>query len=276
MCRKNNLAFSGQRRQCHTLAPAYHNLPSLLLLRNELAIDSPGFRVLCPTRWTVRAASLKSVLTNYVALQELWEKTKESTSDPTIKGRIIGVESQFKTFSFYFGVHLAERILKHTDNLSKTLQSTSMSAAEGAHVAALTVKTLQLIRSDEHYDAFWDLVIIAQQKVDVDDPQLPRKRKVPRRLDEGSAPPDFPTDCKAHYRQSYFEALDLAISAIHDRFDQPDFSIYRHLEQLLLNTVRGERTQEAYEFVYQFYKSDFDSQQLQLHLETLQATSLKI
>ena len=86
-------------------------------LRSKLALESPGFRVLCPTRWTVRAASSRSVRTNYMALQLLWERTKDSTSDPTIKGRIIGVESQFKTFSFYFGVHLAELILKHTDNL---------------------------------------------------------------------------------------------------------------------------------------------------------------
>ena len=119
------------------------------------------------------------------------------------------MKSQFKTFSFYFGVHLAERTLKHTDNLSISLQSTSMSAAEGAHVAALTVKTLQSIRSDEHYDAFWDLVIKAQQEVDVDDPELPRKRKVPRRLDEGSAPAHFFTDCKTHYRQSYSRLLTL-------------------------------------------------------------------
>lgn len=240
-------------------------------LRNELAIESPGFRVLCPTRWTVRAASLKSVLTNYKALQQLWETTKDSTSDPTIKGRIIGVEFQFKTFSFYFGLHLASLILKHTDNLSKTLQSTSMSVTEGAHIAAMTVKTLQSIRSDERYDAFWDLVLRDHQEVDVDDPKLPRKRKVPCRLDEGSAPAHFPTDCKSHYRQSYFEALDLAISAIEDRFDQPHFRIYRHLEDILLRTVRGESAQEEYEFVCQFYKGDFDKQQLQLHLETLQA-----
>lgn len=32
-------------------------------LKSELAPDTPGFRVLCPTRWTVRAASLQSVLT---------------------------------------------------------------------------------------------------------------------------------------------------------------------------------------------------------------------
>ena len=31
-------------------------------IKSELAPDSPGFRTLCPTRWTVRAASLESVL----------------------------------------------------------------------------------------------------------------------------------------------------------------------------------------------------------------------
>ena len=41
--------------------------------------------------------------------------------------------------------------------MSKTLQSTLMSAAEGARIATMTEKTLQSIHSDEHYDAFWDL-----------------------------------------------------------------------------------------------------------------------
>ena len=85
------------------------------------------------------------------------------------------MESQFKMFAFYFGVHLAALILKHTDYLSKTFQSTSMSATEGAHNAAMTVKTVQLIRTDERYDAFWDLVLRGHQEVDVDDLKLPRK-----------------------------------------------------------------------------------------------------
>ena len=62
-------------------------------LKEELALDSPGVCVLCPTRWRVRAASLKSMLSNYVALQQQWELAQDSTSDPTIKSRIIGVES---------------------------------------------------------------------------------------------------------------------------------------------------------------------------------------
>lgn len=41
-------------------------------LKREMALDTSGFRVLCPTRWTVRALSLNSVLENYyVALRIL-------------------------------------------------------------------------------------------------------------------------------------------------------------------------------------------------------------
>ena len=240
-------------------------------LKEELSLDSPGFRVLCPTRWTVRAASLKSLLSNYIALQHLWETAKDSTADPTIKGRIIGVQSQFKTFSFFFGVNLAELALKHTDNLSKTLQSTSMSASEGAYIAAMTVKTLKLLRTDDQFTAFWDLVIKAQQEVEVCDPELPRRRKAPSRYDDG-APGDFPRDCQAHYRQSYFEALDQVVNSIEDRFDQPDFHSYKQLEDLLMRTIRRESTQECFDFVVKFYHNDFDSSQLRLHLEILQAT----
>ena len=72
----------------------------------DLNSDSPGFRVLCLTRLTVRAASLKSIIDNYTVLQELWDISKDEASDPSVKARIIGVEAQFKTFRHYFGVQL--------------------------------------------------------------------------------------------------------------------------------------------------------------------------
>ena len=68
-------------------------------LKEAMASETTGFRVLVPTRWTIRANSLKPVLDNYSVLQELWEVSKSHTNDPTIKGRIIGVESQLITFS---------------------------------------------------------------------------------------------------------------------------------------------------------------------------------
>ena len=124
-------------------------------LKAGLAPDSPGFRVLCPTRWTVRAASLKSVIDNYTVLQELWDLSKDETSDPSMKARIIGVEAQFKTFRHYFGVQLGFLLLQHSDNLSKTLQSPKLSASEGQRVAAMTVATLKHITDEESFNLFW-------------------------------------------------------------------------------------------------------------------------
>ncbi len=90
-------------------------------LKESISPDGPGFRALCPTRWTVRAASFKSVIDNYTVLQELWVVAQDSVSDPSIKARIIGVEHQFHTFKFFFGVFLGNLLLQHSDNLSKTL-----------------------------------------------------------------------------------------------------------------------------------------------------------
>lgn len=100
-------------------------------LKQSLAPDTPGFRVLCPTRWMERADTLKSVIDNYCVLRELWDISKDRVSDPAIKGRIVGVQCHFKTFRYLFGVALGELILRHSDNLSKALQSSKLSASEG-------------------------------------------------------------------------------------------------------------------------------------------------
>ena len=33
-------------------------------LKDSISHDTPGFRVLCPTRWTVKASSLQSIIYN--------------------------------------------------------------------------------------------------------------------------------------------------------------------------------------------------------------------
>ena len=94
-----------------------------------LSPGTVGFRTLCPTRWTVRAASLQSVIENYEVFQVFWDEARDITSDSENRARITGVKAQMEKFEFLFGLCLGECILRHTDNLSKTLQSPSLSAA---------------------------------------------------------------------------------------------------------------------------------------------------
>ena len=68
-------------------------------LKSDLSPGVPGFCTLCPTKWTVKGSSFKSVAQNYGTLQELWCESKDSTKDTEMKARIIRVESQMKTFN---------------------------------------------------------------------------------------------------------------------------------------------------------------------------------
>lgn len=84
---------------------------------------SHGIRSFCPTRWTVRADAIESIIENYNTLKRLWEECLETKLDPDVKGHIIGVQAEMLHYNTLFGLQLSKKILKITDNLSHTLQS---------------------------------------------------------------------------------------------------------------------------------------------------------
>ena len=277
-----NLACGDAIKQCGLIKDALditHELIKLLkksprrdscfeTLKTEIAPDTPGIRTLCPTRWTVRAEALKSVVDNYEVLNELWHECLKFVKETEMKARIHGVRSQMQQFDYFWGVTLGELILRHTDNLSRTLQKVDISAAEGQNIAGLTVKALQSLRTDNNFPLFWEKTTREADRLKVNEPGLPRRRKTPRRFESGSTDgyrfPDTPVD---HYRQIYYEAIDLITTCINNRFDQPGYKIYRNIEDLLLKTANAEDYEAELKFVTQFYSSDFDGYLLKTQLE---------
>ena len=238
-------------------------------LKSQMAPEFPGFRTLCPTRWTVRASSLESILSNYEVFQALWEEVKDIAPDADGRMRIAGVQFQMTTFNYLFGTTLGELILKHTDNLSKTLQNPKLTAADAHSIAELTCCTLEQIRNEESFDLFWEKLMLMQEKLDNSLPTLPRKRRAPERFRGGSGEAFFHDDPKQYYRAQYFEALDLVLNFVKKRFDQPGYAIYSSLESLLLKAARKEEFSTELDTVVQFYKEDFNPSLLKLHLEML-------
>ena len=97
-------------------------------------------------------------------LQELWEECLESKLEGEIRVHIIGANHQMTTFEYYFGVKLGSLLLKPSDNLSKTLPKTKLSAAEGQNFASLTVKTLEKMRTDD-FDHLFGKDVTKKQKI---------------------------------------------------------------------------------------------------------------
>ena len=171
-----------------------------------------------------------------------------------MRARILGVQSAMQTFDFFYGATLAYMILRHTDNLSRALQKSDISAAEGQDTTTMTVKTLQSLRADDKFHFFWQKSILEANRLQVNEPALPRRRKVPRRFEEGREDThSYPSTPEDHYRKIYFEAVDLIVNcSITDRFNQPGFLIYQHVESLLFKAANCEEYQSELKFVLEF------------------------
>ena len=182
--------------------------------KEDFAPKFLGFRTLCPTRWTVRGGSLQSVIDNWNVLQELWDECLETKLEPDIKGRIIGVKHEMGTFDYFCGVYLGEMLLKHSDNLSRAIQTSYMSAEGYQLVAALTTKTLTKFRTEEAFSLFWERCKKATTELKINEPVLPRKRQCPIRYFLGEAPSEFHDNVKHYYRQIYFESIDTVVMSM--------------------------------------------------------------
>ena len=208
-------------------------------LKKQLSPDTPGFRVLCPTRWTVRAESLKSILNNYKVLQDLWDTALETGLDAEVRSRVTGVKAQMEKFSFFFGVYIGELVLGHGDNLSKTLQSKVISAAEAQKVAKLTVTTLTKIRDSKHYELFWKLVVQRASTFNVSEPALPRKRKAPSRYETGTEDSHFHVKLKTTSVKYILKSWTWQLAPYKQGLTlQPGFRTFQMTKSLLM---KGER-----------------------------------
>lgn len=225
------------------------------------------------TRWTVRAGSLISILENYKELETLWDWCLKEYKDSESKARVLGVQAQMRNFDYFYGLNLGILLLRHSDNLSSSLQAKDLCASQAQTMAKKTIIVLEKIRTDQDFNLFWKKVTLKAESLNVDEPKLPRKRKAPARIEDcfgGKAAPEYLNDAVSYYRRIYYESLDQIVNAIKDRFDQEDFRTYVNLENLLIKAARGEELSQELGSVLKSYGKDFDENRLEVQLETLQ------
>ena len=140
----------------------------------------------------------------------------------------------------------------------------------------LALSTLGEMRKEESFSKFWASLNEKFDDLDVDEPTLSSRRKMSKRFEPGNAPPEFPTSAKELYGQQYFEALDLVVNCVKDRFNQPGYQVYRHLEDVLLKCVHGDKSyREDIDFVSKFYNGELEKSSLSTQLETFTTLARK-
>ena len=259
------LLFIRELIQLIKWSPKRHSLFETLKL--EDSPDSPHLRTLCPTRWTVRNGAIDAILSNYGALCKTLNEISENGRDEyALKAN--GLLHTMEKFSTYFGLKLGYLIFSVTEQLSCTLQGKDTTCQEAKEAALLSVNYLKKLRNDEEFKKFYTQVIRSSQGL-TDEPSLPRKRKLPKRINDGAESYQFNTPEGMH-RQQYFLALDESVNELLRRFEQRDLSIIIDVENLLLKNA-NESQVDTYilESMIRTYEKDLKFENLKLQLKLL-------
>ena len=117
------------------------------------------------------------------------------------------------------------------------------------------------MRSDDHFNLFWETVTYKANALEVSEPSLPGCRQRHARYESRSATPEFVDNAQDYFRQIYFNAIDIVTVCIKRRFDQPGYKIYDQVNRKLFVKNLDE--------VVDFYKDDLDKFQLETQLSLL-------
>ena len=64
------------------------------------------------------------------------------------------------------------------------------------------------MKSDDHFNLFWETVIHKANALEISELSLPRRRQRPARYESESATPEFVDNARDYFRQIYFNAID--------------------------------------------------------------------
>ena len=124
------------------------------------------------------------------------------------------------------------------------MQGKDTTLQEALSAVSLATAFYKRQRTDEAFCLFYDGVVDFANTIKINGPQLPIIRKVPKRFDTGSQPHQYKTP-KEYFRHQYFEACDLLLQELENRFEQrQSLPQVLSLESILLKAANGDDYRE--------------------------------
>ena len=174
-----------------------------------------------------------------------------------------------REFETFFRLKLSHQIFAPAEQCSTNIQAVDITVQEAMKGANLLVSHLHSLRKESMFDRFYGWAI-EESKSFTEEPKLPRKRKLPRRLDHGSSAAHQHSSPKEMYHQIYYEAIDIVSEEVKRRFDQSDICLIRDLENLLLSYANNQNPAELLsQTLVDFIEKDVNAERLKVQLAML-------
>lgn len=232
------------------------NSPKRIAIFNMLQNDDENnvvgknkLRPFCPTRWCLRITSLCTLVTNYGTLLEFLNNFSKEKNDVGYKAS--GFLKTLLEFESMFLFELMINVFQKIETLNGTLQKSSLHLQNVVNYVQILKQSLQQQR-DNDYELLWSNTLRKCYNLEIEEPVLPRKRKLPKRLDEefASTSHSFQTP-KDMFRQLFYEVIDYVLSSLNCRFQNETMNHLIEVEKFAIGLADST-------YVMKFYGSDFD------------------
>lgn len=97
-------------------------------LKHAALNTSNSLRPLCPTRWTVRAEALSSIVDNYEVLLDTMEEVRSNPGSSDVTSKASGILNTLLRFSTLFSLTFGAEVFFVTDFIATKLQAKDMDA----------------------------------------------------------------------------------------------------------------------------------------------------
>lgn len=165
--------------------------------------DPKRLKPICQTRWLTRGKAVSSALNNYPEIISALEKASDEFGTST-SSRASGIRTSLISGKCILGLLSSQPFIMCMEMLNKSLQTTSMTVSGMLALTSVTKGQLMDMRSDT---VFHDIFNTAHQKIgewNCEDLKEPRRRKIPRRVDEGFAQDlNEPITLEARFKQQF-------------------------------------------------------------------------
>ncbi|XP_025265106.1 zinc finger MYM-type protein 1-like [Camponotus floridanus] len=210
----------------------------------------------CPTRWVMRISSLKTVRANYESLMKFFmERITDCEVDSIVSAKASGYFEHMRTFEFFFFLTMIIELLDRIEILNKDLQNSELSVNDSYRKIEGVMYYINVSR-DSKFEIIWQKSNDGVKELDIDEPQLPRQRKIPKRLDTSNTENLVFKTPKEMYRKIYFEIYDRVLTSLNNRFDTEAARFLKSLEAFAV----GESTNVTE--IINFYGDDFEKDRL--------------
>ena len=124
-----------------------------------------------------------------------------------------------------------------TEQLFKTLQSSSITTQEACMAVAAVKCFLRRQRIESSFDYFYRSVVEESKDLTML-LTVPRQKQIPVRIDDDAPNHHFSTT-EEHFCKQYYEVHDLITNELERRYEQESFQILQEIEDLMIKSCSG-------------------------------------